>query len=223
MQFLNPTFLLAVLVALTVHEFAHALIAYRLGDHTAKAAGRLTLNPVAHLDPLGTLLFFLIGFGWGKPVPVNPYYFKHPLRDNALTAFAGPLSNFIIAFICFFSLVALGALSGSSENAWGLLTSDYTGTNVGMKFAVDFLSVSVFVNLGLMAFNLLPIAPLDGSKILQMFIPARYELEYENIMNYGPYILLGLLLMGSFFAIDLLQIWIVTIMNLVLRLFVMVL
>src|SRR3989338_4296139 len=96
MSALRPSFIIALLIALSVHEWAHALVAHRLGDPTAKEQGRLTLNPIAHLDLMGTILFFLVGFGWGKPVPIDPRYFKHWKRDTALVSIAGPVSNLIV-------------------------------------------------------------------------------------------------------------------------------
>ena len=107
MGFLNPIFILSILIALTVHEWAHAFVANRLGDPTAREMGRLTLNPIVHLDPMGTILFLLVGFGWGKPVPVNERYFHHPKRDTALVAAAGPVSNLVLAFIAFIALSLL--------------------------------------------------------------------------------------------------------------------
>src|SRR4051794_28802693 len=103
--FLNPAYIIAILFALSFHEAAHAWMANKLGDSTAKIEGRLTLNPLAHLDPIGTLLFIAVGFGWGKPVPVNPYYFRNPKRDSALTALAGPVSNLILAAVSFILLL----------------------------------------------------------------------------------------------------------------------
>jgi Zn-dependent protease len=170
---------------------------------------------------LGTILFLTIGFGWGKPVPVNPYYFKHPTRDSAITAFAGPLSNFLLALVAFVVLVVFNHFSPNTNDVWALLSPEYAGPNVLMKFCLNFLSVFLFTNLGLMAFNLLPVAPLDGSKVLQLFIPARYEMEYERIMGYGPYVLLGLLIASHTLHIDLLGLWIQTIMMGVLKLFTM--
>ena len=219
-SFLNPTFLLAMLISLSVHEAAHAYAAYKLGDHTAKAAGRLTLNPIAHLDPLGTILFLVVGFGWGKPVPVNPYYFKHPKRDSAITAFAGPLSNFFFAIAAFVCLKLLAGYSSSS--VWSLLELQPGGSNVFLVFTNALLASLVFINLGLMAFNLLPVAPLDGSKILALFIPLRFEDDYDRFMEMGPYILLALLIAGNFLSFDLLGWWVHGIMSWALRAFVLV-
>ncbi len=192
------------------------MVAYWLGDPTAKYEGRLTLNPIAHLDPLGTLLFMVAGFGWGKPVPVNPLHFKHPKRDTALVSIAGPVSNLILAFIALFGLkiVAPQLLSDSGE---GLMNAVGSGIDLRM-FLAQIFTTSLYMNLGLMAFNLLPIAPLDGSKILAAFIPYQYEDTYLSFMQRGPYILLFLLLAERVLKINILFAWIYGIMNPVLHL-----
>ncbi len=159
----------AVLLAISVHEMSHGLGAYFLGDKTAKAMGRLSLNPLRHLDPIGSLCLLFFGFGWAKPVVVNPNYFKKPKRDMALTALSGPLSNFIMA------LIGLGVFK--------LLTLTplfYTGNFVG-RYVVEFLSNLIWLNIGLGVFNLLPIPPLDGSKIFLPLLPPRL---YYDIMRY---------------------------------------
>ncbi len=216
MEFLTPPFIIAILLALSWHEAAHALIAYRLGDPTAKYEGRLTLNPIAHLDPIGTLMFLFIGFGWGKPVPVNPRYFKHYKRDTALTALAGPVSNLILAFVAFFLLAFFfpAALTGSVD----ALVHPVSGGIAWQKFLVEILANSLFLNLGLMAFNLLPIAPLDGSKIIAPFIPVGFDEAYEKFLRQGPFILLFLLVAERAFNFPFLIYWIEGIMNGVLSL-----
>ncbi len=217
----DPPFIIAVLVALTFHEYAHGWVAYQLGDPTAKYEGRLTLNPVAHLDPLGTLMFLLIRFGWGKPVPVNPRYFKHYRRDTALVALAGPASNLILAFLAFFLLLLLIPRDGGFEGASAIIGA-VNSASPSLKFIVETLSTSVVVNLGLMAFNLLPIAPLDGSKILAAFVPLRHEDLYERYLEYGTYILLGLLVLERIFGVPILLGWIYGIMNPVLQLMALI-
>ena len=217
MGFLNPIFILSILIALTVHEWAHAFVANRLGDPTAREMGRLTLNPIAHLDPMGTILFLLVGFGWGKPVPIDHRYFNHPKRDMAITAAAGPVSNLVLAFAAFIALSLLG-LSVEGDSILSFLFQP-SGENTLTTFFTQFLLSSVFVNLGLMAFNLLPIAPLDGSKVLQMFVPLRYEQAYEDIMQWGPYILLFLLIAERFVNFPFLSAWIETIMMFILTVF----
>lgn len=204
-SFLNPTYIISILIALSVHEWAHAFIAHRLGDPTAENEGRLTLNPISHLDPLGALMFLFVGFGWAKPVPVNPTFFRHPKRDMALVALAGPFSNLVIALIAYAGMMLLNGTFHVSVLAL-LPTSggDATITNLLSQI----LRSSIWVNLGLMAFNLLPLSPLDGSNILRMFIPYRYEDRFEEIMRYGPYILLGLILFGNVLHLPLLSVWV---------------
>lgn len=165
-----PEFLIvagALILALAVHEFAHAWAADTLGDPTPRLQGRLTLNPLAHLDPLGTILLFVAGFGWGKPVMFDPYNLKSPRRDTMLIAAAGPISNIIMAFL---AALALGFL----PRTWA-------------EAAYIFFSL----NISLAAFNLLPIAPLDGSKILTGLLPKHLAYEFEETMNrYGFMILI---------------------------------
>lgn len=214
-ELFNPPFIIAILIALTVHEWAHAFTADRLGDPTPRSAGRLTLNPIAHLDPLGTLMFFLVHFGWGKPVPISPRYFKHPKRDSALTALAGPASNLVLAILSFVLIVWVTPESLSVGSASDLLGSPGFGVRLNQFFG-EVLAKSLFINLALMAFNLLPIAPLDGSKILLPFIPLRYEDDYERFMMHGPFILIGLLIAERLFDFPLLAYWMESIINVVL-------
>jgi len=175
-------FAFALLIAITVHEAAHAWMAYKLGDHTAKYEGRVTLNPLAHLDPIGTLMIFIAHFGWGKPVPYNPYHLKHPKRDSALIAIAGPIANFITALI--FS-IPLQYINFEILGKIGI-------------FLGGIVSATVLLNVGLFVFNLLPIAPLDGSKLIGAFIPDRYHAEYQEYLRIGPFILIGLILLENF-------------------------
>lgn len=205
MSALRPSFIIALLIALSVHEWAHALVAHRLGDPTAKEQGRLTLNPIAHLDLMGTILFFLVGFGWGKPVPIDPRYFKSWKRDTALVSIAGPISNLIIAFLAFGGLLLL-APDSVGGGFWNLLSGGGRGTFATVL--TDILRISIALNLGLMAFNLLPVAPLDGSKIFQVFIPYRYDEQYNEWLRRGPWILLGLLIAEDIFNVPLLMGWI---------------
>lgn len=190
----DPTFIFALLVALSVHEWAHAWVADLLGDHTARDMGRLTVNPIAHLDLMGTIMFFIIGFGWGKPVPVDPRNFRHPLRDSALVAIAGPISNIVLAFGALFGLAAVAAL-------------DLEPTPVA-KVLVQILHSSVGLNLGLMAFNLLPIPPLDGSRVASALLPWRLRLRYEELTAHSQWILLGLILAENILNVPLLSLWV---------------
>ena len=174
-----------VLLALTVHEVAHGYMAFRLGDPTARNLGRLTLNPLKHLDPIGTICMIFFHFGWARPVPVNSRYFKKPRRDMALTSAAGPVSNFIMAF--------LGAL------VYAILYTIFASHPVSNNFAayiqiaaLQLLQYFHILNLSLGLFNLIPVPPLDGSRIFLTFLPAKY---YFGIMKYERYIQLGLMIL----------------------------
>lgn len=204
--FLNPPFIISILIALSVHEWAHAYSAFKLGDPTAKYDGRMTLNPLSHLDPLGTIMFVVVGFGWGKPVPVDWTYFKNPKRDNAIVALAGPLSNLVLAIISFVILVTL---TEGSVGSWamGLLSVEAVGGPL-LSFVTEIAASSLFINLALMAFNLLPIAPLDGSKIVHPFVPLRHEEMYLDLMRKGPMILLGVLIAERLIGFPLLTFWV---------------
>ena len=171
--------LLAVLLAITLHELAHGYVAYCLGDNTAKAAGRLTLNPLAHLDPIGALMMFIAGFGWAKPVPVNPFFFKgNRTTGMMLVSLAGPLVNLIVAYIAYLIFV-LG--NGFFDNAFMNL----------------FLRTCVTLNIYLAVFNLIPIPPLDGSKILAGFLPKQTAFKFLSTMEqYGFLILMVLILLN---------------------------
>ena len=162
--------MVALIVSLTFHEFSHAFVADKLGDPTAKNMGRLTLNPLAHLDPLGTLFLLVARFGWGKPVPFNPLNLKNPRRDAALISLAGPVSNFILAII---ASTVIRFVSGGS-----LFSS--------------FLYLVVFYNLILGIFNLIPVGPLDGNKIVYGFLPMSLAIQWQEIQRYGMLILLFL-------------------------------
>ncbi len=168
-----------ILFALTIHEYCHAWTANRLGDPTARLQGRLSLNPIAHLDLFGTICFVLAGFGWGKPVPVNPYNFKNPRKGDMLVSFAGPASNFISAFVLgiIFRLVY----------EFGILPS----------YLNMMLLFSIRISLLLAFFNLIPLFPLDGSHILKGLLPYEYVASYENLSRYSPFILLGLVILGQ--------------------------
>ena len=174
-----------ILLALTFHEYAHAYVANRLGDDTAKKGGRLSLNPLRHLDPLGTIMIFLVHFGWAKPVPVNPYRLKNPKKDMLWISAAGPLANMALAFA---SGMLFRLLVATSE------TPDRT-SSTGLLIYVVFMSLQI--NLALAIFNVLPIAPLDGSKILSGLLPARFGKMFYIMERYGPFILLGLIIFGS--------------------------
>ncbi|MCF7844969.1 MAG: site-2 protease family protein [Kiritimatiellales bacterium] len=215
-EFISPPFIIAILIAISVHEWGHGFVAYKLGDPTAKMDGRLSLNPLSHLDPIGTLMFIVVGFGWAKPVPIDPRYFRNHKRDTTLVALAGPATNLIMAFICFFILTIV--LKGGVGNSAMSLLGEPTNGSVLIKLFEQILGSCIFVNLALMAFNLLPIAPLDGSKILAAFIPYKYEQDYALFMQRGPMILLVLILAGMFLNIPILSTWVFGIMQPVLSL-----
>ncbi len=166
-SFLDIVYLvIAFLVVLSVHEAAHALVAYYLGDSTAKLEGRITLNPKAHLDPMGTLILLVTGLiGWGKPVPVNPRNFNHPVRDSAIVALAGPMSNFVLAFVLAIPLVYAG--------------------NVLPEIVTDGMWQVLNLSIYLGVFNFLPLPPLDGSKILGLIVPKRWHPQYEEFLDNG--------------------------------------
>lgn len=213
--FFNPTYIISILIALSVHEWAHAYTANRLGDPTPGQNGRLTLNPVAHLDPLGALMFFLIGFGWAKPVPVDGRYFARPKRDLSLVAVAGPLSNLVLAVMAFTALFFM--TNGGALSIDALLAQPQTATAYAVLLKI--LQSSLFVNLALMAFNLLPVPPLDGSNILQFFIPLRHERQYEEFLRVGPFILIGVIIAENILHIPIISWWVLWIVGGVLSLF----
>ena len=160
------------LICITLHELSHGFVAYKLGDPTAKEAGRLTLNPIKHLDIMGILMMVIFHFGWAKPVPVNMYRFKNPKRGMAVTALAGPLANVVIAIVFLFLYGALfQPLKGE-------------GIVLEMVYMTAYLSISFAI------FNIIPISPLDGSKVLGAVLPARH---YDTLMRYERYGMLILL------------------------------
>ena len=181
----------AVLVTLTVHEYCHAYAAYRLGDPTAKSLGRLSLNPIKHLDPIGALCMLIFHFGWAKPVPINARYFKKPKRDFAIVAMAGPLSNLIISFFSAFIYLLMSALLRKTGYSNEILYNVILNTGL-------FFYLFHVINLGIAIFNLIPIPPLDGSRILNVILP---EKTYFKIMKHERtiyYVMLGWLLLGDY-------------------------
>ncbi|SBW04655.1 Peptidase, M50 family [uncultured Eubacteriales bacterium] len=167
----------AVLICLTLHELGHGMAAYMLGDPTAKKSRRLSLNPLRHLDPFGALMMLLFGFGWAKPVPIDIRYFKHPKQGLALTALAGPATNFLLAYV---------ALVGANF----FLPLAYAGA-AWAEYLVNFLATLCLSSLGLGIFNLIPFPPLDGSKVVEGFLPDKIT---YTILRYERYGMLGLML-----------------------------
>ncbi|MCL1981172.1 MAG: site-2 protease family protein [Proteobacteria bacterium] len=172
-----------LLFALTVHELAHGYVAWRLGDPTAKNLGRLTLNPLKHLDPLGVLAFIIMKIGWAKPVPVNPRYFRQPQRDMLLVALAGPAAN-----------VALAVASAALAHLFVAL--QFTLPFFVLQPLVAMLAASVWINVMLAVFNCIPIPPLDGSRVLMGLLPFNVARSYAKLEPFGFLILLALFYTG---------------------------
>jgi Zn-dependent protease len=185
------TKIITLLVAFTVHEFAHAWTANQFGDDTPRLYGRLTLNPLAHLDFLGSLMLFIGGFGWAKPVPINPRKIRqHSPSALMLVALSGPLSNFLLAAIAAIPL------------RFGLVTPTLPMISM-FPTPYQFLIYFLYINLGLMVFNLIPLPPLDGEEIMEFVLPRSWENEWQRIKPYGPYILMGLFLLGPLLGLNL--------------------
>jgi Zn-dependent protease len=196
---LDPATLIArlfvLVVAFTIHEFSHAWVATLFGDDTPRINGRLTLNPISHLDPIGSLLLLVAGFGWAKPVPVNPYALQR--RSSAAlmwVSLAGPLSNFLMAVVAaipfrlgWVSLFAASVPSSSILPSFSMLMYEF-----------------IFINLLLMLFNLIPIAPLDGEKIAEYFFPPSWSRALDTIRPYGPVILMAVIFVGPYFGVNIL-------------------
>ncbi len=174
-----------ILFAITIHEFAHGFIADKLGDPTPRFSGRLTFNPLAHLDPIGTLMLFIAHIGWAKPVPVNPNNFQNPRKDMLWVALAGPISNLIGAFV--FGMFLRVMLF------WGLPLF----SSEQFFFIIQIIQIIVFFNIILAVFNTIPIFPLDGYRILTGLLPAQQSYEFSQFARYGPFILLGIILIGQ--------------------------
>lgn len=197
---LSPSLLisriLTLIIALTVHEFSHAFIAYRFGDTTARDAGRLTLNPLKHLDVLGSFMLLLVGFGWAKPVPINPYALRRKSESAEMwVSLAGPTSNLLLAVIAGL-LLRLHLFPWQASS--GILPS-----------AADFFFTFMTINLVLMLFNLIPLAPLDGEKVLAFFLPSKWSNSFSQIQRYGPILLMVLLFVLPMVGVDIIS-WVMT-------------
>jgi Zn-dependent protease len=178
------------LMAITFHEYAHGYVAYRLGDPTAKNEGRLTLNPIKHLDPMGTLVLVLTRMiGWAKPVPVDPRYFRDPRKGMIYVSLAGATANFMLALVFALLFRALILFMGSGITPTGLQL---------LVPALLMCQAGVFLNLYLGAFNLLPIPPLDGSKVLAGLLPPHLAIGYMQIERYGMLLIILLIFLGAF-------------------------
>ena len=166
-----------LIIAMTVHEFAHAVTAVALGDPTPRMQGRLTLNPMAHIDPFGLLMLFLVRFGWAKPVMINPYNFKNPRRDDILVSLAGPFSNLVTAFVALLVMV--------------LLVKFGVHMTAGMNMV---FSLILIYNINFAIFNMIPIPPLDGSQVLKQLLPYELAQKYRELERYSFLILIVFLM-----------------------------
>ena len=177
-----------IMFALSAHETAHGLVANWMGDPTAKNLGRLTLNPFKHLNPIGFLSMLIVGFGWANPVPINTRNFKNPRVGMAISGIAGPISNFLIAFVSLFLSMLLQFI---------LILSGVEQPHILIEVLDMFLFMSTYLNLALAVFNLIPVPPFDGSRIFYAFLPPKW---YFGVMKYERYIMLGCIIL--FFALN---------------------
>jgi Zn-dependent protease len=184
-----------ILFALTFHEFAHAWSARKLGDPTAESMGRLTLNPLAHLDPAGTIMLIItvmagVGLGWAKPVPVDMRYLKNPRRDMMWIALAGPVSNIVLAFI------------------FGGFLLNFPPSDGPLDSFRDMVRYAFSINLTLAFFNLIPIPPLDGSRVVTGLLPPQQAYQYSQLETYGPLMLIGFIMVDQMLRLGLIATWI---------------
>jgi Zn-dependent protease len=190
-----------LLFAIVIHEVAHGWMALRFGDPTARDAGRLTLNPIHHIDPIGTiivpLLLYLSNtgflFGWAKPVPVNPYYLRDPKRDMMWVSLAGPGANMLTAFGC--GLLLRFMKLGLGDFGLGLSV---------FSILISILLYGMIINLVLACFNMIPIPPLDGSKVLMRFLPPQYEIYMLQLQGMGMFLLIGIIMIGNVIGVPIL-------------------
>lgn len=189
--------MITLVIAFTIHEYSHAFVATKLGDTTAQEAGRLTLNPLVHLDPVGTILLMVAGFGWAKPVPINPYRLQQSNKAGVvLVSIAGPISNLLLAL--------LGAILVH------LLRNFLPGaTLANLNLLSYFLAVFISTNIILALFNMLPLPPLDGEKVLNFFLPAKWQNALEPIRRYGSIIVLVIFFLGPSIGINIFD-WLIS-------------
>jgi Zn-dependent protease len=182
-----------IVIGLTVHEFAHSFAADSLGDPTSRELGRYSLNPLRHIDPVGFLMLMLLGFGWAKPVVIDPSRLRRPRRDEILISTAGPLANLLLAFVLIAALkLALIVHPLTSRGPWEIILRSILS--------------GVFLNVGLFVFNMIPLPPLDGSHVLIGLLPQRNRAFLENFRRFGTFLFLGLILADQFLKIDILPI-----------------
>ena len=203
-----------LLITLTIHEFSHGYVAYLLGDDTAKRAGRLTLNPISHIDPVGLLMLFIVRIGWAKPVPVNPYNFKNQKRDMAITAAAGPAANFAMAIL----LSIIFRISGFSHPDF---IYGYVGNMQLIVYIIsEIIKYAILINLALGIFNLIPIPPMDGSKILGGFLSDEAYYKYTAQERKGAQILMIIFAISFVFKLNIIGALIIPPLNFFLKLLI---
>ena len=188
--------LIVLVITFTIHELAHAWTATQLGDETPRQYGRLTLNPLAHLDPMGSLLLLVVGFGWAKPVPINPYALQRRTPAGVMwVSLAGPFSNLLMAIL------------GAIPFRMGVVSIEdaFVSTRAILPNPSQFLYQFILINLLLCLFNLIPLAPLDGEKIIDYFLPPNLAKIFDDIRPYGPMILIALVLLAPMFGVDIIS------------------
>jgi len=191
--------IIPALICITIHELAHGFTAYKLGDNTAKNMGRLTLNPIKHIDPVGMLMILFVGFGWAKPVPVDMRNFKHPKWYMGLTALAGPVSNIILAVIVILILGLISSTLGVFIDFSGdvMHYTNETGLAIGIM-----IKNAITLSIALAIFNMLPIPPLDGSKVLFSLLPEKAYMKLMRYERFGMYALLAIIISQYFIGIS---------------------